>query len=110
MPSSTLPATAAAPALDTALAPRARGASHPALRQFLRKYGDRIWERFGFVDAFSEERDWFADTFLAIDQGPIVIMIENHRTGLLWKLFMRIPEIQAGLRKLGFSSPHFGAA
>ncbi|MDQ0393917.1 glucoamylase family protein [Labrys monachus] len=81
-----------------------------ALRHFLRKHGDRAWGRFGFVDAFCEDRDWFADTFLAIDQGPIIVMIENHRTGLLWKLFMRIPEIQAGLRKLGFSSPHLAPA
>ena len=44
--------------------------------------------------------DWFADTYLAIDQGPIVVMMENHRTGLLWKLFMSVPEVQAGLRRL----------
>ena len=77
-----------------------------ALRHFLRKYGDKVWGRFGFVDAFCEEKDWFAETYLSIDQGPIIVMIENYRTGLLWKLFMRIPEIQQGLRKLGFSSPH----
>ena len=51
-----------------------------------------------------------ADTFLAIDQGPIIVMIENHRTGLLWKLFMAVPEVQAGLRRLGFASPHLDAA
>lgn len=77
-----------------------------ALRHFLRHHGERIWQRYGFVDAFSEQQDWAADTFLAIDQGPIVVMMENHRSGLLWKLFMAIPEIQNGLRKLGFSSPH----
>ena len=44
---------------------------------------------------------------LAISQGPIVVMIENYRTGLMWKLFMSIPEIQAGMKKLGFRSPHF---
>jgi hypothetical protein len=77
-----------------------------ALRHFLRQHGGRIWKRYGFVDAFSEQHDWAADTFLAIDQGPIVVMMENHRSGLLWNLFMAIPEIQNGLRKLGFSSPH----
>lgn len=77
-----------------------------ALRHFL-KAGDKLWGRFGFIDAFNEGRDWYADTFLAIDQGPIIAMIENHRTGLLWNLFMSIPEIQAGLKKLGFKSPHF---
>ena len=51
-----------------------------------------------------------ADSYLAIDQGPIVVMIENHRSGLLWKLFMSCPEIQAGLAKLGFTSPHFAPA
>jgi len=58
------------------------------------------------VDGFSEQHGWYADTFLAIDQGPIIVMIENYRSGLLWKLFMSIPEIQAGLRKLEFRSPH----
>jgi hypothetical protein len=74
-----------------------------ALRHFLGVYGEKIWGRFGFVDAFCESRDWYADTYLAIDQGPIVVMIENHRTGLLWDLFMKAPEIQAGLRALSFS-------
>jgi hypothetical protein len=81
-----------------------------ALRHFLTAHGDRLWKRYGFVDAFSEQHDWVAETFLAIDQGPIVVMMENHRTGLLWKLFMRVPEVQAGLRALGFRSPHLGAA
>lgn len=79
------------------------------LRHFLRAHGEKIWGRYGFVDAFSEQHDWYAETFLAIDQGPIVVMMENHRSGLLWKLFMSIPEVQAGLRKLDFSSPHFAA-
>jgi hypothetical protein len=77
-----------------------------ALRHFLEKFGDKVWGRFGFVDAFNEEKGWFAETFLSIDQGPIVVMIENYRTGLLWDLFMKIPDIQNGLRKLGFESPH----
>ncbi|HEX3494264.1 MAG TPA: glucoamylase family protein, partial [Methylocella sp.] len=61
---------------------------------------------FGFTDAFSETHDWYASTYLAIDQGPIVIMIENYRTGLLWKLFMSDPDVRTGLARLGFSSPH----
>ncbi|WP_428313296.1 glucoamylase family protein [Hydrocarboniphaga sp.] len=77
-----------------------------ALRHFLTEHGDRLWKRYGFVDAFSVHHNWAADTFLAIDQGPIVVMMENYRTGLMWKLFMSIPEIQGGLRKLGFSSPY----
>ena len=76
------------------------------LRHFLTAHGERVWRDYGFVDAFCEQRGWFADTYLAIDQGPIVVMMENHRTGLLWKLFMSVPEVQAGLRRLDFSSPH----
>ena len=81
----------------------------PVLRHFLRRHGKRVWRELGFVDAFNEERGWYADTFLAIDQGPIVVMIENHRTALLWKLFMAAPEVREGLRRLGFVSPHLGA-
>jgi hypothetical protein len=80
--------------------------SMAALRHFYEDLGDRIWGRFGFVDGFSEQHDWYADTFLAINQGPIIAMIENYRSGLLWRLFMGIPEIQAGLKLLGFRSPH----
>jgi len=76
------------------------------IRHFLSTHGDKVWGRYGFVDAFCENQGWFAETFLAVDQGPIIIMIENFRTGLLWKLFMRAPEIQTGLRRLGFTSPH----
>ncbi|MGA0612804.1 glucoamylase family protein [Caldimonas sp. KR1-144] len=79
------------------------------LRHLLAAHGERLWKEYGFVDAFCERRGWFARTFLAIDQGPIVVMMENHRTGLLWKLFMSVPEVQAGLRRLDFSSPHLGA-
>ena len=95
--------TPAAALSSFAYAPREAMA---ALRHFYEGLGDRIWGRFGFVDAFSEQHDWYADSFVAISQGPLVAMIENYRSGLLWKLFMRIPEIQAGLKKLGFRSPH----
>jgi len=58
---------------------------------------------YGFFDAFNLTEKWWADSYLAIDQGPIVVMIENYRTGLLWDLFMSAPEIAPGLQKLGFS-------
>ena len=77
-----------------------------ALRHFHEDLGGRIFGRFGFVDGFSEQHDWYADSFVAINQGPTVVMIENHRSGFPWKLFMRIPEVQAGLSRLGFRSPH----
>ena len=90
--------------------PYAPAEATTAMRHFLKRYGKRVWRGFGFVDAFCESQRWYADTFLAIDQGPIVVMIENHRTGLLWELFMAAPEVQAGLRRLGFKSPHLKAA
>jgi hypothetical protein len=79
------------------------------LRHFLVRLGDRIWNRYGFVDAFCEQRGWVADTYLAIDQGPIVVMMENHRSALLWELFMQVPEVRTGLRRLGFESPWLDA-
>ena len=81
-----------------------------ALRYFLSECGDKAWGQYGFVDAFCVQRGWTANTWLAIDQGPIVVMIENHRTALLWKLFMSIPEVQHGLRRLDFSSPWLGGS
>ncbi len=76
--------------------------STAAMRHFYYTLGDKIWSRYGFVDGFSESHDWWAESHLAIDQGPIVCMIENYRTGLLWKLFMAAPEVKTGLKKLGF--------
>ncbi len=80
--------------------------SMQALNYFYNKVGDKIWSEYGFTDAFNETKNWYADSHLAIDQGPIIVMIENYRTGLLWKLFMSVPEIQQGMKKLGFQSPN----
>lgn len=77
-----------------------------ALKFFYYKLGDRIWKEYGFVDAFNLNVPWFADSYLAIDQGPIIVMIENHRSGLLWNLFMSAPEIKSGMTKLGFQGPN----
>ena len=76
--------------------------SMQALKFFYYTLGDRIWKEYGFVDAFDLEEGWYANSFLAIDQGPIIVMIENHRTGLLWDLFMSCPEVQKGKQVLGF--------
>lgn len=65
--------------------------------------GDKLLGKYGFYDAFSETENWFPQRYLAIDQGPIVAMIENYRSGLLWKLFMNHPDVRKGLDKLGFS-------
>jgi len=75
-----------------------------AMKHFYYILGNKIWGEFGFFDAFSEQNNWFPQRYLAIDQGPVVVMIENFRTGLLWNLFMSSPEIQNGLKILGFTS------
>ncbi|MEE1962693.1 glucoamylase family protein [Allomuricauda taeanensis] len=67
---------------------------------------DSLIGKYGPYDAFSLEKDWYLPRYLAIDQGPIPVMIENHRSGLLWKLFMANEEVKNGLTKLGFDSPY----
>lgn len=94
------------------IAPTAALASMPylpeesmaALRHFYYKLGDRLWSDYGFIDAFNLSTGWYdAGMHLAIDQGPIVVMIENHRSALLWRLFMSDREIRSGLQRLGFT-------
>ncbi|PWK77886.1 hypothetical protein LX99_02771 [Mucilaginibacter oryzae] len=107
--------TASSPTNDVGvIAPTAAIASLPytpaqsmaALRFFYYTLGDKLWGEYGFHDAFNLTDPWFADSYLAIDQGPIVVMIENYRSGLLWNLFMSAPEIKTGMKSLGFSSPN----
>ena len=74
-----------------------------AMRFFYYRLGDRLWGPYGFYDAFNATAGWYATSNIAIDEGPIVVMIENYRTGLLWDLFMSAPEVQSGLTKLGFT-------
>jgi hypothetical protein len=74
-----------------------------AIRYFYYIVGNRLWGTYGFRDAFDVSHSWWADSYIAIDQGPEVGMIENYRTGLIWDLFMSAPEVKAGLTKLGFS-------
>lgn len=80
--------------------------SMAAMKYWYGSMKDKIWGEFGFYDAFSDQDAWYPKRYLAIDQGPIVVMMENYRTGLLWKLFMSCPEVQNGLKKLGFESPY----
>jgi hypothetical protein len=107
-----------APSHDVgAVAPNAALASFPytpehslrALRHFVSELGDRIWGDCGFTSAFNQSEAWHSTEWVAIDQGPIVAMIENYRSGLLWRLFMSCPEVAAGLRRLGFQSPHLSS-
>ena len=73
-----------------------------ALKHFYRELGDKTWGWMGFFDAFNQQRDWWTNSYLAIDQGPIILMIENHRSRLLWDLFMSNPEIQPMMEAIGF--------
>ncbi|MEO5905225.1 MAG: glucoamylase family protein [Saprospiraceae bacterium] len=72
------------------------------LRHFYQQYGAQLWGHYGFYDAFNPEENWFADSYLAIDQGPIINMIENYRSGILWNAFMSNPEITSALDAIGF--------
>jgi len=76
--------------------------SMDALKHFYRELGDKTWGWMGFYDAFNQKRNWWATSYLAIDQGPIIGMIENHRSGLLWDNFMANPEIAPMLTSIGF--------
>ena len=64
-----------------------------------------LYGKYGFYDALNVSRNWMDNEYLAIDQGPIVAMIENYRSGLLWNLFMNIPEVKTALTQLGFHTP-----
>ncbi len=96
------------------ISPHAALASLPytpaeSLRALHHYYGplrERIWGECGFTSAFSESKGWYSRDHIGLDQGATVVMIENYRSGLLWKLFMSCPEIRSGLAKLGFESPH----
>ncbi len=74
-----------------------------AMHHWYEDMNDKCWGPYGFYDAFSKTADWYAKKYLAIDQGPQIVMIENYRSGMLWQLFMSCPEVQKGLKKLGFS-------
>ena len=104
--------TASSPTNDNGtIAPTAALASMPytpqesmkALEYFYYVLGDRLLGEYGFKDAFNLSKRWFASSYIAIDQGPIVVMIENYRTGLLWDSFMKNEDVQRGLDKLGFT-------
>jgi hypothetical protein len=99
------------PTIRGVIAPTAALSSYPftpaesmdAIKYFYYMLGDRLWGPFGFYDAFNITESWYASSNIAIDQGPIIIMIENQRSALLWNLFMSCPEVQLALDKLGFT-------
>jgi len=75
-------------------------ASQSCLRILYNEHGRKLWKDYGFTDAFNYTKDWIAPLLLGIDAGPIAPMIENHRTGLCWTIFMKAPEVQAALARL----------
>ncbi|WP_415551451.1 glucoamylase family protein [Komagataeibacter rhaeticus] len=87
----------------------------PTLRDMKNRYGQKIYGRYGFVDAFnpsfhSGQSYWTDSEYLGIDQGPILLMIENWRTGLVWNVMKRTPHIRAGLERAGFEGGWLPAA
>jgi hypothetical protein len=104
------PRTTLTNALDGTLVPCAPGGSIPfaprecldALQTMRTQFGDRIWRKYGFVDAFNPHSGWTASDVLAIDAGIMLLMAENHRTGLIWERFMRNAEVRAALAQAGF--------
>lgn len=79
--------------------------SMTAMRNWYTNKKAQLFGQYGFYDAFSDTEQWYPQRYLAIDQGPIVVMMENQRSAFIWKLFMSAPEIQTALRKLEFQSP-----
>lgn len=75
----------------------------PALINMYEKYGSKgLWDKYGFVDSFNPTLNWYNKDYLGLDQGPIVLMIENFYNGFVWKYFMKDPIVQKGLKRLGF--------
>jgi hypothetical protein len=75
-------------------------ASMAALKHFYRDLGDQMWDVYGPRDAYNPSANWISPIYMGLNQAPIVVMIENYRTGLVWKNFMANPEIGEMLKKL----------
>lgn len=93
---------------DGKLAPTGALASFPytpaesmkALKNYYYNYGKFLWGEYGFRDAFNLSQNWCSEIYMGLNQAPVTVMIENYRSGLLWKLFMSDPDIQSGLKKI----------
>jgi len=82
--------------------PYTPGESMKALKYFYNELGNKLWDIYGFRDAFNLSENWFANIYLGLNQAPIAVMIENYRSGLIWKLFMSNKEIKPMLDAIGF--------
>jgi hypothetical protein len=104
-------ASSASPRDDGTIAPTAAGGSIayapeiviPTLRNLQEKYGSQLYGVYGFRDAYNDSANWFDDDYLGIDQGPILLMIENYRSGLVWEKMRQDPVIRSGLLRAGFT-------
>lgn len=74
--------------------------SMKALKNYYFNHGKFLWGEYGFKDAFDLTNNWCSDIYMGLNQAPMTVMIENYRTGLIWKLFMQNPEIRTGLKKI----------
>ncbi len=79
--------------------------SFQALRYFYLSQGNPLFGPYGFYDAMNKSERWYSNQYLAIDQGPIVVMIENYRSGLIWNLGAKVTELQLGLKRMGITEP-----
>ena len=77
-----------------------------ALKHFYHEHGSKLWGIYGFRDGFNLTQNWFEDVNMALNQAPIVVMIENYRSGLIWKMFMANEEIAPMLQQVGFEDDH----
>jgi hypothetical protein len=73
-----------------------------ALKHYYRDLGAKVWGIYGFHDGFNQTEEWYEEIYMALNQAPITVMVENHRTGLVWRLFMSNPEIRPALDAIGF--------
>jgi hypothetical protein len=107
------PATSANSKIDGTLVPCAAGGSivflpedcSRVLEKMMQQYGSRVWTRYGFVDAFHPQADWWGPDVLGIDLGIMLLMAENLRSGSVWKAMMSTPEVKRGFRSAGFYDP-----
>jgi hypothetical protein len=74
----------------------------PTIKSFNERYGKNLWSSYGYLDAFNPTINWFNEEYIGIDQGPLLLMIENFRSGLVWKYVMKDDVLQSGLKRLGF--------
>lgn len=72
------------------------------IKNFNEKYAAGLWAEYGYVDSFNPTLNWFNKEYIGIDQGTLLLMVENFRTGLVWNYVMKDPIIQNGLNRLGF--------